>query len=408
MKVTAVRKVKETRVAKVGTRGPGGAAAEGAGDMTTDVYDPTAVAGDTFDRANHHGEQSTDTVTGLDAALATFLVAANDLSDIISAATARGNLGLGSAAERDVGTGDGNLVEVISGKIASSLLPALAITETFVVASEVAMLALSAAETGDVAVRTDENKSYILAGSDPSVLGDWQVLLTPVDTVLSVNAQTGAVVISAAGLGALVAANNLSDLASASAARTNLELGSAATHADTEYPHISGATQTITAETVFQNDSFHLKTGAGSIAFRVSGGRAKVYTDLENPALGWWLGVLTVLSTSVGLQYLGGWLGWDYNTGSLMLGPASSGTGKNIVVDTRGGQVRTKAGASQSVDVQQWQTSGGSIMASIAKNGAFKPASLADSAAENGTIYYSTDAGKLVYKDSGGTVNNLY
>lgn len=40
--------------------------------------------------------------------------------------------------------------------------------------------------------------------------------------------------------------------------------------------------------------------------------------------------------------------------------------------------------------------------------GAFKPGSLADSAAQNNSIYYSTDAGRLVYKDGGGVVNNLY
>ncbi len=40
--------------------------------------------------------------------------------------------------------------------------------------------------------------------------------------------------------------------------------------------------------------------------------------------------------------------------------------------------------------------------------GAIAPATLADAAAPNGSIYYSSDAGKLVFKDSGGTVNNLY
>jgi hypothetical protein len=81
------------------------------------------------------------------------------------------------------------------GKIPSAQLPAIAITDTFVVASQVAMLAL-VAETGDVAVRTDLNKSYILRGSSPSILGDWQELLTPTDLVLSVNGFTGAVVLT--------------------------------------------------------------------------------------------------------------------------------------------------------------------------------------------------------------------
>ncbi len=41
-------------------------------------------------------------------------------------------------------------------------------------------------------------------------------------------------------------------------------------------------------------------------------------------------------------------------------------------------------------------------------NNEIKPASLADAAATNNSIYYSTDAAKLVYKDGAGVVNALY
>jgi hypothetical protein len=41
-------------------------------------------------------------------------------------------------------------------------------------------------------------------------------------------------------------------------------------------------------------------------------------------------------------------------------------------------------------------------------NKAITPASLADSAAQVNSIYYSTDQNKLVYKDAGGVVNDLY
>jgi hypothetical protein len=78
------------------------------------------------------------------------------------------------------------------GKIPSSQIPAIAITDTFVVASQAAMLAL-VAEKGDVAVRTDLNKSFILSGTNPAILANWQELLTPTDAVLSVNGQTGTV-----------------------------------------------------------------------------------------------------------------------------------------------------------------------------------------------------------------------
>jgi hypothetical protein len=79
-----------------------------------------------------------------------------------------------------------------SGKLNPAQLPNLAITDTFVVVSQAAMLALTA-QTGDVAVRTDQNKSYILAGSDPTALADWQELLTPTTGVTTVFGRSGAV-----------------------------------------------------------------------------------------------------------------------------------------------------------------------------------------------------------------------
>lgn len=78
------------------------------------------------------------------------------------------------------------------GKLFSNQLPSITITDTFVVGSQAAMLALTA-ETGDVAVRTDVNKSYILKGTNPAVLADWQELLTPTSAVTSVFGRNGAV-----------------------------------------------------------------------------------------------------------------------------------------------------------------------------------------------------------------------
>jgi hypothetical protein len=81
-----------------------------------------------------------------------------------------------------------------SGKLTTAQIPAITITDTFVVASEVAMLALIV-ETGDVAVRTDLSKSFILKGTDPTLLSEWQELLTPTSAVVSVNGQTSVVVL---------------------------------------------------------------------------------------------------------------------------------------------------------------------------------------------------------------------
>ena len=110
---------------------------------------------------------------------------------------------LGTAAAANTGTSTGNVpILDASGKLSLTVIPASAITETDVVASEAEMLALTA-EPGDVAVRTDENKSYILKATPASTLTNWQTLLTPTDTVLSVNSKTGAVTLTADDVGAL-------------------------------------------------------------------------------------------------------------------------------------------------------------------------------------------------------------
>ena len=67
-----------------------------------------------------------------------------------------------------------------------------------------------------------------------------------------------------------------------------------------------------------------------------------------------------------------------------------------------------KAYSNQKANLVEWQNSGGTIMSGVSRNGGFIPASMADSSAVNNTIYYSTTANRLVYKDSSGVVNNLY
>ena len=98
--------------------------------------------------------------------------------------------------------GAANGVATLDGalKIPSSQMPPVAISETFVVASQAAQTSL-VAQIGDVAVRTDENKSYILQTEPASVFGNWVELLAPASPVQSVNTQTGNVVLSTTDIG---------------------------------------------------------------------------------------------------------------------------------------------------------------------------------------------------------------
>lgn len=109
---------------------------------------------------------------------------------------------LGTASSANTGTGSGNVpVLDASGKLATSTLPSIAITDTFVVANQTAMLALTA-QTGDVAIRTDLSKTFILSGTNATLLADWKELSTPTDAVTSVNGLTGAVSLTASSVGA--------------------------------------------------------------------------------------------------------------------------------------------------------------------------------------------------------------
>ena len=149
----------------------------------------------------------------------TAVISQKGVTDAIAAAKTEIQNGLGTAASKNTGTAEGNIpILGANGKLADSVIPAVAITETFVVANQTEMLALSA-QAGDVAIRTDVNRSYILQTTPASTLDNWKELLTPTDSVLSVNGKTGTVVLSGSDI--------LSTFTQAST-RTNLVSGESA------------------------------------------------------------------------------------------------------------------------------------------------------------------------------------
>jgi hypothetical protein len=70
---------------------------------------------------------------------------------------------------------------------------------------------------------------------------------------------------------------------------------------------------------------------------------------------------------------------------------------------------RTAAGEILLVSGNSASTTGANLtLGKLTANGAITPATLTDAAAPNSAVYYSSTQSKLVYKDSGGTVNVLY
>jgi len=130
-------------------------------------------------------------------ALVPMTAAGRAIIDDADAAAQRTTLGLGTAATLNTGTSSGNIpVLDAGGLLDTAVLPSVAITDVSVVASQAAMLALTA-QKGDIAVRTDINKSFALSTNSPGTLADWKELLTPTDVVLSVAGLTGAISASA-------------------------------------------------------------------------------------------------------------------------------------------------------------------------------------------------------------------
>ena len=62
----------------------------------------------------------------------------------------------------------------------------------------------------------------------------------------------------------------------------------------------------------------------------------------------------------------------------------------------------------QYADMEQWQDVYGNVMSAISRNGGFKPAQMYDYDADNNSIFYNNNTGKLAFKDPSGSVYDLY
>jgi hypothetical protein len=223
------------------------------------------LAVDPLARANHTGTQTSGTISDFDTQVRTstlnqMTAPSTSLSinsqKLIDVADPTANQDAVTLAYLNSQKGaNSGIAELDSGgRVPAAQLPAIAITDTFVVANQAAMLALTA-QTGDLAIRTDVNKSFILTAEPASTLGNWQELLTPTDSVLSVDGLTGAVDLSTSYVslsgdtltGALVlAADPVVDLGAATKQYVDVVAGSATAAASSATAAASSAAEAAT------------------------------------------------------------------------------------------------------------------------------------------------------------------
>lgn len=133
----------------------------------------------------------------------------------VTAADVRTTIGAGTS-NLVIGTGAGNAkagnwvpsFSEVTGTIATNQLPPIAINDTFPVASQAAMLALTA-QRGDMAIRSDIGETFVLSTDSPSTLADW-LIINAAGKVTSVAGRSGAVVLTKSDVG-LSNVDNTSD-----------------------------------------------------------------------------------------------------------------------------------------------------------------------------------------------------
>jgi len=122
------------------------------------------------------------------------------------AATARVAIGAGTSSLA-LGTTAGTAMRgdkafsygEITGLVPTAALPPLAVIETYTVNSQAEMLALDA-QRGDVAIRTDSLRTFVLSADTPTVLTAWKEIMAA-GQVTSVNGKTGTVSLTKADVG---------------------------------------------------------------------------------------------------------------------------------------------------------------------------------------------------------------
>ncbi len=107
----------------------------------------------------------------------------------------------GYVALTSLGVANGPATLDGTGKLTAAQVPAITLNNTWPVASQAAMLALSTAQVGDIAIRSDVPSDYVLSALPAATLGNWLALAGV--GVSSVAGRSGSVSLSTSDISGL-------------------------------------------------------------------------------------------------------------------------------------------------------------------------------------------------------------
>ena len=166
------------------------------------------------------------------------------------------------------------------GKIPSDQIPAISFSSVKVLTNQSAMLALNSAVIGSVVIRTDVNKNYVLAQSDPSVLSNWIELLTPAPPVQTVNGYSGNISLTKSDID-LSNAENTSDANKPVSTATQTALDLKATK-DFVTTSITSGNATNTADIIKLKTSIASNTASITATTAALALKASIYLALKS------------------------------------------------------------------------------------------------------------------------------
>ena len=282
----------------------------------------------------------------------------------------------------------GNKADLVDGVVPTAQIPSLAINDTFVVANQSAMLALTA-ETGDIAIRSDLSKTFVLQASPASTLSNWVELSTPTDVITSVNGQTGSVVLGYSDVGAAPTSHthantDITGLGTAAVANTgtgasNVILGNDSRLTDTRTPTAASIVDAMIATTLSPSKI----TGTAAIlgantftAVQSINGTADVAQLIVKGASGqsnaiqeWQNNSGTVLTRIGASGFVGTQAGFGHNTSLQPYILPAAGSLTALSQNAAHIPWTVKGAASQSADLQTWINSSSTVLASVSASG---------------------------------------